>query len=121
MPKKASRKTQRNKADKLWSEIIRSKGACEVCKRTKNLNPHHIVGRRNLVLRHDIRNGCLLCAGCHIFKRESAHQDNLWFMEWFKKVRPKDYKYLMLQRCKIEPQVDYDKILKKLKKHANCD
>ena len=111
--RKPSIKTLRNKADKLWSLKIRSKKYCEVCGQPAN-NPHHIVGRRNLTLRHDLRNGCLLCAGCHTFKRESAHQDPIWFVTWLMQNRSDDYNYLFEKREELSTHIDYEKVIKKL-------
>ena len=108
------RKTLKNKCDKLWSEIIRSKGKCEVCGKTGN-NPHHVIGRRNLTLRHDVRNGCLLCPLHHTFGRESAHQDPVWFIHWFATNRPDDYNYLFEKREELSTKVDYEKRFEELK------
>ena len=116
---KPKRKTLRNKADRLWSEIIRKRnyGQCEIpnCFRKAD-NPHHIIGKRNLTLRHDLRNGCLLCSHHHTLGRESAHQDPLWFLEWLMKHRRKDYNYLMLKRATLQTQVDYGEIIKGLER-----
>lgn len=111
--KKPSRKTLKKKCDKVWGEIIRSKKYCEICGRPAN-NPHHVIGRVNYILRWDIRNGCLLCAGCHTSHRFSAHNDPVYFMDWFKKHRPKDYDYLIKKKNKIWDK-NYEEILKKLK------
>lgn len=113
-------KTQiKKKLDKLWSETIRSKGRCEICGKSDYLNAHHIIGRRALNTRWDLRNGCCLCSGCHTFKNQSAHQDPLFFIEWLKKNRPEDLEYLKEKR-KESPRPysvkDYEDILNKLKK-----
>lgn len=109
---KISRKKLKKKCDKIWSEIIRSKKYCEICGRLAN-NPHHVIGRVNYILRWNIRNGCLLCAGCHTSHRFSAHNDPIWFMDWFKKARPDDYKYLLKKKNEIWSK-DYDKVLEYL-------
>ena len=103
--------------DKLWSEIIRQKGYCEVCGKPNANNPHHVIGRVNHVLRWDVRNGCLLCAGCHTMNTKSAHQDMIWFVDWFKKARPEDYEYLLKKKNGLWDK-DYDKVLAKLKEFA---
>jgi len=114
--KKPKRKTLRNKADKLWSELIRlrNKGKCEICGK-RATNPHHIIGRKNLTLRHDPRNGVLLCFYHHTGGNLSAHNDPLWFREWLIKHRRKDYNYLMFKRTKLESKVDYEQRIKLLK------
>ncbi len=112
--KRPTRKTQKNKCDKLWSEIIRSKGQCEICGSYKAQNPHHVIGRQNYNLRWDVRNGCLLCSNHHTSGRLSAHNDSIWFMEWFKKNRPDDYKYLVKKKNEFW-DLDYEKVLERLK------
>jgi len=113
--RKPSRKTQKLKADRLWSEIIRKRngGFCEVCSKLGGI-PHHIVGRKNLVLRHDLRNGCNLCYQHHVGGNKSAHNDPLWFIVWFKYHRAEDYRYLMKKRNEIAYQVDYEEKIKLL-------
>lgn len=96
---KIKKKTVKNRLDRLWSKIIRSKGKCEVCGSSNcQLHPHHITGRKNLNTRWDLRNGCCLCASHHTMGNQSAHQSPLWFDEWLRKNRPEDYKYLNEKR-----------------------
>jgi len=118
--KKPSKKTLRKKCDKLWSSIIRKKnnGCCEICQKIGN-QPHHVVGRKNLTLRYDLRNGCLLGYTHHVGGKESAHNDPIWFLEWFKKARPKDYAYLKKKKNILSPNFDYEKTLKRLNRQAN--
>lgn len=99
---KQSKSTLAKKLDKAWSKTILSKGKCEVCKSTQNLNAHHIEGRRNFRLRWDLRNGACLCSGCHVFRRESAHQSPEWFHFWLEEHRWKDIQYIMLHRNEIK-------------------
>lgn len=65
-----------------------------MCGKTGKLNPHHVIGRRNLRLRWDLRNRCWLCYTHHVGGSISAHNDPVWFLGWFKQNRPGDYKYL---------------------------
>lgn len=113
---KPKRLTLRRKADKLWSQLIMNKGRCEVCGKDKNLNPHHVVGKRNLALRHDLRNGVCLCSGCHTLKVKSAHQDSMWFIEWFRLNRPADYGHVWDNKSKLTTQIDYEERMAELKK-----
>ena len=112
------KKSDIKKLDKLWSQIIRNRGKCEVCGKHPSgnsyLNPHHIVGRRNYTLRWDIRNGVALCAGHHIFNRESAHQDSEWFHDWLEENRKEDLEYLRKRRNLILKQT-YEEVVDKLK------
>lgn len=114
--RKASRKTLCRKADKLWSKIVLLKGQCEVCGSRRALNPHHVVGRRNLTLRHDPRNGVCLCSLHHTFGRESAHQDPVWFLYWLTEHRPDDYNYLIERREVMALNIDYEQVMKELEK-----
>ena len=110
---KKTKKTWKNQLDKLWSEIIHSKGYCEWCGQIGK-NAHHVIGRTNYSLRWDIRNGCFLCISCH-FK---AHNDPLGFMEFFKKKNPEDYKYLKEKKNQIASYTisDYEEIYQNLLK-----
>jgi len=115
--RKPSRKTLKNKCDDIWKKIIRSKIRCEMCGRPGN-NPHHIIGRDNHAVRWDIRNGCLLCSGCHTMNNGSAHKDPQDFMIWFENRRPDDYEYLLKQKNIIWDK-DYDKVLEYLEEYKN--
>lgn len=114
--RKVSRKTLKKKANKLWSLIIRQKnnGKCEMCNKSAN-NPHHIIGKSNHAVRWDIRNGCLLCSGCHTMNNNSAHKDPQGFMIWLEEHRLGDYIYLLLEKNEIWDK-DYDKVLEYLNK-----
>jgi hypothetical protein len=96
------KKTEIKKLDKKWSEKIRSKN-CEVCNGS-DTNAHHIIGRRNYTLRWDVRNGCSLCPKHHVFGRESAHQDPIWFDQWLEEHRREDLEYLREQRNLVKKQ-----------------
>lgn len=94
MPRPISKKGLKKKLDGLWSELVKQEAGnkCEVCSKKEYLNSHHIVGRRNLRLRWELYNGVCLCPGCHTFKRDSAHQNPIWFDEWLRDNRAEDYK-----------------------------
>jgi len=111
---KLSRKSLKKKCDKLWSEIIKSGGNCEICgKHTKD--PHHVIGRKNYVLRWDLRNGVRLCFQHHTGGNLSAHNDPFWFKNWFKKARPEDYEYLLKKKNEVWDK-DYNKVLEYLER-----
>ena len=110
--KKPSRKTLKRKADKLWREIIHSRGSCEICGESFHLNAHHIVTRGKHHLRWDIRNGCLLCVHCHYQERAFP----LWFADWMRRNRLKDYRYLLSQKNIIWDK-NYHKVFEYLEEH----
>jgi hypothetical protein len=123
---KLSKKNLKDKCDRLYSLIIRSRGYCEYCHNRIDLpvflNAHHVIGRINYLLRWDLRNGCCLCVGCHRFNKNSAHENPLAFMEWFKSTRPEDYEYLRdpkWQQSKTWYISDYEKIYQDLKTKYN--
>jgi hypothetical protein len=60
--------TAKNKADTLFSQIIRGLGYCERCKRRPpevRLETSHIFGRRYAAIRTDETNALCLCSACH--------------------------------------------------------
>lgn len=54
------------KADRLFSQLVRSRGACEHCDKTENLQCAHVLSRRFANTRTDLDNAYCLCAGCHM-------------------------------------------------------
>jgi hypothetical protein len=118
--KKPGKKTLKNKMDKLYSEIIRSGGDCEVCGKPAR-DAHHFIGRKNLNLRWDLRNGVRLCFQHHTGGNQSAHNDPVWFVDWFKKHRPDDYEYLIKKKNEVRTFYlsDYEEIYKELKEVKN--
>jgi len=92
MPRTPSKKTLTKKLDTAWSKAVKNlaKNKCEVCGKVESLNSHHVVGRRNRRLRWELFNGVCLCAGCHTFKLESAHQNPEWFHFWMEENRWED-------------------------------
>lgn len=65
--------------DQKWAQAITRKGYCEFCgKRNVRLDAHHVIGRSNKTLRHNLANGCCLCHQCHI---EIAHGKPQLFKE----------------------------------------
>lgn len=58
-------KGAKKKADDLFSKIIRSRGYCEGCGSTKNLQTAHIISRRYSATRTNLDNAFCACAACH--------------------------------------------------------
>jgi hypothetical protein len=65
----------RGKATKLHSQVVRSRGRCENCGSTQNLQTAHIIPRRYAATRTDERNAYCMCARCHMRFTE-------WPNEW---------------------------------------
>jgi hypothetical protein len=110
------------KLDEAWSLAVKKKAGykCEVCGigESGHLNSHHIVGRRNRMVRWDIRDGVCLCVKHHRFGIESAHEDPLWFREWLEENRWEDYAYLYTVKNQIKKWTleDMEKQLEDLNK-----
>jgi hypothetical protein len=100
-------KSAKNKLDKLWRED--KKDYCEVCQTlpknervvANRIDPHHVIGRKNMRLRFDPRNRVSLCYLHHVGASKSAHNDPAWFLSWFEEHRPEDYKYVMKVKNEI--------------------
>ena len=67
--KKTNKKKLIEKADKLWSQCVRTRDKeCVLCQSKNALQAHHYILTRNQSsqYRFDLRNGVTLCYGCHI-------------------------------------------------------
>lgn len=86
--------------DDVWRVIVklRAGSRCEKCGKTKNLNSHHIFGRRNKSLRWNLTNGCCLCPACHVFSSTfSAHQTPTAFTMWIIGERGEEWHEELMQ------------------------
>lgn len=78
--------TLSNKADDLWSLVVRKPWRCEVCFKTWIMHPHHIFSRNNKSTRWDLENGICLCPWCHVMSHKfSAHKTPTEFTYWLEK------------------------------------
>jgi 5-methylcytosine-specific restriction endonuclease McrA len=85
--RKPSKKTLKARADKLFSEYIRSIGKCEWCGAVNDtLQCAHVFSRAYLVTRWEPINANCLCASCH-FK---WHQQPVEAVEWVKEYLGED-------------------------------
>ena len=63
------------------------------------LDAHHLESRYSCKsLRYDILGGIALSKSSHKFGKNSAHKGPIWFSEWMKKNRPKQYEYVLKHR-----------------------
>jgi len=106
------RKSLSNKLDKLFSEIVRSKGRCEKCGKTTTLQCAHIYSRKNKWLRWDTENALCLCAGHHFFW---GHQEPAEFIRWCMTIKNFDYLDKLKQINKPMKIQDMEEILVRLK------
>lgn len=78
-------KTLRNKADRLWSLMIRQRdGRCRRCGKEPPaviLQAAHVISRRYKAIRWDPRNGLALCVGCHHWNHHNPVEFDWWVKE----------------------------------------
>lgn len=65
-PKKTKKQTIVQTLDKECGDLVRSRGRCEVCGSTRDLQWAHGFSRRYRMVRWDTRNGFCLDRGCHL-------------------------------------------------------
>ena len=97
MPKKPTKKSLRNKLDKLVKQIVRKRKKCQHCGRSRGiqLQTAHIFSRKYLGLRWNLDNVLLLCASCHFW----AHSNTILFAEWVKEYLGEE-KYQLLKEAR---------------------
>lgn len=76
-----------NKLDKLFSEIIRGRGACERCGSKKSLQTSHIYSRTNRSVRWSIDNAFCFCAGCHFWWHQHPLEASAFVKEKYGKKK----------------------------------
>jgi hypothetical protein len=77
-----------DKLDNITRQIIkkRDKNICQRCgKFADGQGCHwaHIYGRRSFILRWDLLNSLVLCAGCHRWWHENPLESENWFRDKF--------------------------------------
>jgi 5-methylcytosine-specific restriction endonuclease McrA len=105
------KRNQIKRLDKLWSRKIveRDNGICQYCRKMGD-NPHHIILKRYMAVRHDLRNGVCLCTKCHV---EVAHGQPESFTEWIMEVMGDEYEELRKKSQEIK--IDLNEVERKLK------
>ena len=81
--KKPKKKTIKNKLDKVFSELTRSKGKCERCGSTETLQTSHIYSRSNLSVRWDTLNATCFCASCHWWWHKNPTEGTDWLRGYY--------------------------------------
>lgn len=114
--KKPSKKTLKNKADKIFSERIRSIGVCyfqgkDDIKCGGSLQCMHIIGRSNHTLRWDKDNALCGCAGHHRYY--TSHPFD--FYELLQTLMPARMFYLASMKNEIWDK-DIEKVLQELER-----
>lgn len=61
-----------------------------------SLQCHHLISKSlGSIFKYDVRNGILLCPGCHTFKITSFHKNPVMSIHWFENRNPEIFAYLM--------------------------
>lgn len=110
-PKKPTRKTLKNRADRLWAQRIKEGGVCQLagideveCK--GNLEAAHIIGRRFHSTRFDLQNGRAICQGHHWYY---TRRPEAWFI-LFERLHPGLYAELW-RRAQIPWDKDIEAVI----------
>lgn len=87
-------KGPRGQADRLFSQIVRSKGYCEKCHKRSNLQCAHVLSRRYNNTRVDLGNAFCLCAGCHFYFTHHPLEWEAWVIgrrgaTWYRGLKRK--------------------------------
>lgn len=98
------------KALRLWFEVgaLLAGPSCAVCGAAHGtlnakgkpqwLNGHHIEDKNNYALRFDLKNHVHLCPTCHKWGVDSAHRAPVWFIDWLREHRLRQYVYVLHAR-----------------------
>jgi len=98
--------------------ILRDR-VCQRCGATEGLVPSHCFGKKAYPnLRHDLLNLLFLCDDCH---KEFWHKYPVLAWEWFKKMWPERYEYLMVAKNRIIKlnAIHYQEVAKNLEVELN--
>ena len=83
--------------------LKRDNYTCQISKKKPNRPQcHHILPRQIKELRYDVMNGIVLDFNHHKVGVRSAHQNALFFADFLRKNKPKQYKYLMRKMKQLE-------------------
>ncbi len=78
--RKPTKKSLTRKLDKICSDIVRARGECAWCHKTKGLECCHIFSRRYRSVRWDLKNLLCLCHSHHFY----SHANPVLFGEFVK-------------------------------------
>lgn len=81
MPKKPTAASLKNKATRLHSLVVRSRGACERCGSRDDLQCAHIISRARVLTRTDEMNAFCLCAKDHWWFTNNPVEFGLFVVE----------------------------------------
>lgn len=90
--------------NKLWRQalLIIYYNRCGICGKEVELQCHHIIKRRNKILKYNLLNGIPLCRECHAFAHTGAGRrkvdelqtpENLAYLDKYERMTYKQYKF----------------------------
>lgn len=105
------RKEQYNELDSLWSRAVRRKfNRCVICNKG-NCDAHHLVSRKNLQIRWNVRNGITLCRECHTKYHSVADFKQKVYKQFAKRIS--EMEDILIEKKSLGLWNDY--LFKKLK------
>lgn len=112
----------KGKCDKLFSEIIRSRGACENCGRSQGvqLQTAHIISRRYTNTRVNPDNAFCLCASCHRYYTDFPKEFSRFITDKLGIDKYEQVKNKALSTGKVDWEAEY-KTLQAIKKSIVLD
>ena len=114
--KKRKPTNYKKKAIELAKKIVRSQGYCDKCgSTTRQLHGSHVFSVRHEATAADLSNIICLCAYCHVFSKDSWHEEPIENAEWFKKKYPGRYEQLKEKINNHEKYIDWEGIYADLK------
>lgn len=91
------------KLDRAVSAYTRKFGVCKYCGKfagKENLHSHHLIGRSNNKMRHELKNNIPLCVKCH----KIAHDQSATFRVW---AMMNTYLYELLETSRETVPADF--------------
>lgn len=95
--KRTQAKRDKDECDRLFSLIVRARGACETCGSRANLQCSHIYSRRYTFIRCDELNAMCQCARCH----RRWHDRPVEMVAWLRDCYPADHLELLAERARV--------------------
>lgn len=119
MATKPSPKTLKNKADQLFSRIVRARGECHRCRRRPPevvLHCSHIMSRKYVATRWDEDNAQAICQGCHFWQHANPAENALFLISSVGEDKLADLRERAISYPGRIARVSYEEIVERLKR-----
>lgn len=111
---KSKRQKLVRELDRLWKIRIRERDVkCRICGSDKVLQAHHIF-RKRMSVRFSLKNGILLCRGCHLRVHQEPEEFRRWILENLMTEREYDELYLESRQMRKFTLKDLERIFEEL-------